>query len=188
MPNQAAGIDADGQPLNVHGWFYDDFSSEVENCPSSAGKQRVAFTNTGGVNAQPPSGVTVRLECLQQAASLTVPRTDIDPSNLNPASIGSPCDTHENCHVTLATPESCIAGRVFRSPVPYQGGLCVDVQMFCHPAQKVCVAECGNKSECLPGFECDSRQATTGLTNGMPDPAFPSGAGRPICVNPTCGE
>jgi len=172
--NEATGVDADGNPLNVDGWFYDDFTPEVDSCPSVE-KQRVAFTNNN-IDAQPPSGVTVRLECLQQAASVTVPRDDLSPNVTSPPSIGSPCNANEECHVALAVPADC--ARAFRSGDGFTN--CTDTQMFCHATQKVCVAECANKSECLPGFECDGRQATV-------DPAL-GGAGRPICVNPTCGE
>ena len=180
MPNQVEGMDEDG-PRFRDGWYFDDFSTEIQNC-TGASKQRIAFTNrNGGVDAQPPSGVTVRLECLQEAASVVVPRTDlIAIGNQAPPSIGSSCDMDIDCHVPV-TFDACVAGENYRVD---NGGTCTDVQMFCHPKAKACAAMCNNKSECLPGFECDDRATTLAATSPDGDPAN----GRKICVNPTCGE
>jgi hypothetical protein len=141
-------------PLNTNGWYYDDFSEEVADC-TGASRQRIAFTNNNGVNAQPPSGVTVRLECLQEAASVVVPRNDVVQGSATP-SIGSPCDNDSACHVALLdlTGTECSGTKVYRSN---SSGVCRDTQMYCHPEQKVCVMGCQDKSQCLPGFECDKR-------------------------------
>ncbi len=178
-PNQDQGqVDSNGNPLHINGWYYDDFSNEVANCPA-ADKQRIAFTNNPGVDAQPPSGVTVRLECLQQAASVTVPREDV-LTGMDIPSIGSGCVTHTDCHVPLSTTTDCDLQLPYRS----LNGLCYDTQMFCHPKQRVCAAACANKSECLPGFECDGRPETTRDTGDGINPD----SGPKICVNPTCGD
>jgi hypothetical protein len=40
------------------GWYYDDFSDELDQCRAGA-RHRIAFT----ANAKPPTGVTVVLDC-----------------------------------------------------------------------------------------------------------------------------
>jgi len=181
MPNQDFAEDENG-PRFIHGWYFDDFSNEIANC-TGASKQRIAFTNNPGLDAQPPSGVTVRLECLQEAASLVVPRTDVVTiGNAPPPSIGSPCNVDTDCHVRV-TGDSCAAGQIYRAG---DFNTCTDVQMFCHPKAKACAAQCNNKSECLPGFECDDRPVTRAATSPDGNPA--SEFARNVCVNPTCGD
>jgi hypothetical protein len=65
--NQLAIIDETIQPTNdlADGWYYDDFSMEVErDCPPEA-PQRISFTPA----AKPGAGVVVKLECLQSPSS-----------------------------------------------------------------------------------------------------------------------
>ena len=64
------------------GWFYDDFSSEVKTSCAGDTKQRIAFSS----KATPPSGVVVKLDCLNETAS--APNTDPD-SAPNDCSAGS---------------------------------------------------------------------------------------------------
>jgi hypothetical protein len=151
------------------GWYYDDFSTEVQQECTGATKQRVAFTP----NAKPPTGVTVKLECLNETQSLADNRTDIN-NNVEQPGIGDPCDEvtlngrpvsgDEACVVTLANGDA-------------------DTTMYCHPGVNVCVLSCETPADCPAGWECDTRPATLAET-------VRPGAdnGTPFCVNPTCGD
>jgi hypothetical protein len=139
----------------MEGWYYDDFSTSVKaDCPGEE-KQRVAFSN----NAKPPTGVTVKLECLNETQSLADSRTNLE-DQMQP-NIGTSCEEGGNdaCLVRLRSGE-------------------IDDTMFCHLALNVCVLGCVGDSDCPASWVCDKRAETTDVSI--------SGGG-PYCVNPTCG-
>ncbi len=175
MAKQAIPTDTDGT-MYSEGWFYDDFSDQVQTSCTGMSKQRVAFTNM----AKPPTGVTVKLECLNETQSLANSRTDLAP-NIEQPTIGSPCgDTAKlngqpvmgdmACQVRLAAPSS-----------KWKDG--IDHSMFCHPKLNTCVLQCSTDSDCPPAWVCDSRPETLAATkrDGHEN-------GSAICVNPTCGD
>lgn len=149
------------------GWYYDDFSPERELC-RGAEKQRVAFS----ANAEPPAGVSVKLECLNEVQSLPQTRTDIAYARYGgqgqpekAPTIGTRCDGDDSlCQVFLSNGE-------------------IDTGLFCHPEFNVCVQPCNSDADCPDAWVCDARQETLMETQS---PAWPTGAA--ICVNPTCGE
>jgi hypothetical protein len=64
---QLAVTDVKSQvPPPGDGWFYDDFTGDVVRSCKPQARQRVAFTP----NAKPPSGVTVKLECLTPVSEI----------------------------------------------------------------------------------------------------------------------
>jgi hypothetical protein len=143
------------EQIYVEGWYYDDFSTSVKmECPG-LDKQRVAFSN----NAKPPTGVTVKLECLNETQSLADSRTNLE-DQMQP-NIGDSCEMRGN--------EDCV--------VRLRGGD-RDESMFCHKQLNVCVLGCVGDADCPASWVCDKRPETA-------DPVV-SGGG-PYCVNPTCG-
>jgi hypothetical protein len=156
-PMGTANLNPDtmAEQIYMEGWYYDDFSTSVKmECPGEE-KQRVAFSN----NAKPPTGVTVKLECLNETQSLADSRTNLE-DEMQP-NIGTSCedDRDTGCDVRL------------------RGGD-LDKSMFCHKQLNVCVLSCVGDADCPASWVCDKR----------PDTASPevSGGGA-YCVNPTCG-
>jgi hypothetical protein len=151
------------------GWYYDDFSLDVMTECSPDQRQRIAF----GANSAPPTGVVVKLECLNETQVVANTRTDLRDA-ANAPSIGTPC--------------SGIIGRD-GNPVP-PDQVCwltlndntVDKSMFCNPSLNVCVRSCSSASDCPSAWECDKRPDTVLSTI---TPERPEGS--PYCVNPTCG-
>jgi hypothetical protein len=150
-------------PMGVgDGWFYDDFSPErLTECLSTE-PQRLSFTAT----AKPPTGVVVKLECLEETQRLANVRTDLSVSAKQPE-IGTACGKN-----TVAAPggfeENCV--------LTLQDGSS-DNSMFCHPQTNICVRACVSKTDCPPAWDCDTRPET--LAQAGPRGGF--------CVNPTCG-
>lgn len=160
--------------MGKEGWYYDDFSTEVaQDCPAAA-PQRIAFSK----DAKPRTGVVVKLECLNESQSLANNRTDImTGKDVFQPGVGDKCDEittktgqvlmgNEACAVTLkngaADPDGTKDGK--------------DSRMFCHPELNVCVLQCTTDADCPAAWVCDSRGETV------------MSAGKPICVNPTCGD
>ncbi|MBN1653795.1 MAG: hypothetical protein JXA30_08465 [Deltaproteobacteria bacterium] len=121
------------------GWYYDDFSLDMKSrCPRKNGvatQQRISFTLTPGMegaNEDPPTGVSVDLECLQMLPT---------PSSHPVASLVlKPCGSDNP-----ACPKA-----------PVEVG-----QLFCHDASNRCVVKCGSDADCkrsgLGGWICDAR-------------------------------
>lgn len=157
------------------GWFYDSFTPGVrESCPSNR-QQRVTFTES----STPTTGVSIKLECLNEVQSQPQLRSDVSMSPVQPT-IGSACSVNAARPATGRT-----AGRRANPSTPaVTSGSCVvqlvgggtDSSMFCHPLLNVCVQGCSTSDDCPPAWECDSRTETTAMTNG-----------RSYCSNPTCG-
>ncbi len=143
------------------GWYYDDFSEERENeCPLSQ-QQRISFSD----GAKPPTGVTVKLECLNETQKLSNTRLDIREGQ---PEIGKECTKVDEDMVPVADDTKCI--------VELKDGT-TDETMFCHPKLNVCVKGCTGNSQCPAGWVCDNRQQSVDATAGK-------GA---FCTNPTCG-
>jgi hypothetical protein len=166
---------------NQPGWYYDDFTPDtLHACTHFATPQRVSFA----ANVRPPAGVTVSLQCLDQAQRYVSNRGDVVPSVPHPE-IGDPCETprngaatpDQNCWVHLADPHGGPSG---------DG---IDRRMFCHPERNVCVQSCTSSHDCPAAWTCDNRQetllSTASTMRDANDMSRPSGSA--ICVNPTCG-
>jgi len=148
-------------PPNDEGWYYDNFSDDLKKTCATDKQQRVAFSNA----AKPPTGVTVKLECLTETQRLANTRTDLAQSVPQPE-IGTDCGGEigtekpkgdDACVITLQNNKT-------------------DSSMFCHPSYNICVRTCSSDTECPPAWVCDAREETMLATDN-----------RPFCVNPTCG-
>jgi hypothetical protein len=155
------------------GWYYDNFSPEVKKTCIS-GTQRAAYT----ANAKPPTGVTVKLECLNQTQTVISNRTDLDPAFYNQQikapDIGTECDKD-----AMGKPVSGDAAKnqvCWVNTRPASGPAGIDKRMFCHPQLNTCVRTCSGETDCPPAWVCDKRDTTLLITKA------------PICVNPTCGQ
>ena len=145
------------------GWFYDSFTPELhQDCDRVHQPQRIAFTAA----ATPPTGVTVKLECLDETQHLAQERVDL-ASGKQPA-IGDPCADVTRNGQPLSGDAACALTLANGQP---------DAHMFCHPDHQVCVLGCATDADCPPAWVCDQRQETLMSSNG-----------RPFCVNPTCGD
>lgn len=147
------------------GWYYDDFSEDVRKDCSIATPQRVAFTP----GAKPETGVTVKLECLNETQSLANSRTDLmTGGTVYQPTIGNKCDE-------ITTPAGQMLMGDAACAVTLKDGK-KDTRMFCHPELNVCVLKCATDADCPAAWVCDTRQETV------------DAAKQPICVNPTCGD
>jgi hypothetical protein len=59
---------------------------------------------------------------------------------------------------------------------------CGRANLICHPQTLICVQTCGSNVECPAAWVCDKRDQTVKGSGSN------RGTGKPICVNPTCGE
>jgi hypothetical protein len=144
------------------GWYYDDFSAELKTSCHSNEQQRVAFSS----DAKPPTGVLVKLECLNETQVVANTRSDLDLRSVQPG-IGTPCGSDVSTN-PVSGDAACV--------VTLNNGQ-QDHGLFCHPDLNVCVQACGSDTECPPAWVCDTRPTT-----------LASAAGRgAYCVNPTCG-
>jgi hypothetical protein len=161
---------ATGGQMFSEGWYYDDFSDEVKKNCTGMSKQRISFTSM----AKPPTGVTVKLQCLNERQSLSNTRTDIQPGIEQPT-VGSACDHAVINGVTLSGDAACAITLKSQK---------TDTQMFCHPLLNVCVLACNSDADCPASWVCDTRPETLKATSTRPGHAN----GNPFCVNPTCGD
>jgi hypothetical protein len=122
---------------------------------------RVAFTNV----AKPPTGVVVKLECLNEVQKLASLRDDLSPGPQ--PEVGSDCGSGAGSEPGAA-PRGCA--------LVLKDGT-IDNSLFCHAERNVCVQACISDTDCPPAWVCDPR----------PDSISRSGGG-PFCVNPTCGS
>jgi hypothetical protein len=149
-----------GDKPEGEGWYYDDFTEEREaECPKSQ-PQRVSFS----ANAKPPTGVTVKLECLNETQRLSNTRLDVREGS---PEVGKACAKMGPDMMPFADDKECI--------IELKDGN-QDTTMFCHPALNVCVKGCTGAVECPAGWVCDTRQ--TSVT---------AAGGKSYCTNPTCG-
>jgi hypothetical protein len=161
-----------GDVLATQGWYYDEFSMATQTeCTGAMNKQRITFTP----EAQPPTGVTVKLECLNETQSLANTSTNVVPNRdgYKQASIGSPCEMVQRNNEILMGDEACVVQLVNEVD-----GSREDRRMFCHDDFKVCVLGCSTDAECPAAWVCDDRSESV-------ESAGPGGA---YCTNPTCGS
>jgi hypothetical protein len=162
-----------GDILANQGWYYDEFSMATQTeCTGAMNKQRITFTP----EAQPPTGVTVKLECLNETQSLANTRTDVVPNRpgYTQATIGSPCEMVQRNNEVLMGDAACVV----QLANPDDDGNREDRSMFCHEDFKVCVLGCSTDAECPAAWVCDDR----------PESKESAGMDRAYCTNPTCGS
>jgi hypothetical protein len=143
------------------GWFYDNFTADLKKTCKLDQQQRVAFSSS----ATPPTGVTVKLECLTETQRLANTRTDLEPSVAQPE-IGTDCGGEVGTDKPKGD-EACIVRLKDNGQ---------DESMFCHPEYNTCVLTCSSDTDCPPAWVCDKRSDTLAVTGD-----------RTFCVNPTCG-
>ncbi|HET8939824.1 MAG TPA: hypothetical protein VFN67_40570 [Polyangiales bacterium] len=149
-------------PAGDEGWFYDNFTEDLKKTCKPDQQQRVAFTSM----AKPPTGVTVKLECLNETQKLANTRLDLAQAVVQPE-IGTNCGGEIGTNKPMGD-IACV--------VTLQDNT-EDRQMFCHPDLNVCVRGCTSDTQCPPAWVCDDRPETLVATKNH-------GA---YCVNPTCG-
>jgi hypothetical protein len=142
------------------GWYYDDFTEERAAQCRSDQPQRVSFTEV----AKPRTGVTVKLQCLNETQNLANTRADIKE---NQPAVGTPCATADEEGNSRPDDSLCL--------VELKDGS-LDDSMFCHAEANVCFVSCSGSSDCPAGWVCDERESSAELAGG-----------RAYCVNPTCG-
>jgi len=152
-----------------NGWYYDTFTAEgMANCGMSGPWQRIGFT------AQPPTGTSVRLECIQNVMSGT-----------QTVNFGDICDpaSQPSSDPTAANP--CLGGELPRQVAPFcQNGSNPANCMTCDPVARTCGVSCVTDSDCraagLVGNVCDTRP------KNVVDPSQTDTTPYNFCVNPTC--
>jgi hypothetical protein len=122
----------------------------------------VAFTAT----AKPPTGVVVKLECLNETQKLANTRLDLAQAVAQPE-IGTNCGGEIGTNKPMGD-VACVVTLNDNTE---------DRTMFCHPDLNVCVRSCTSDATCPPAWVCDNRPETLVATKDK-------GA---YCVNPTCG-
>jgi hypothetical protein len=115
----------------------------------------------------PPTGVTVKLECLNETQSLADNRADID-QNFEQPTIGDPCQEVMRNGQMLSGNPACAVKLADGSS---------DTRLFCHDALNVCVLDCATDADCPAAWVCDTRAPVK--DKSMADHYY--------CVNPTCG-
>jgi hypothetical protein len=145
------------------GWYYDTFSEELGRQCNKAQPQRVAFSSS----AKPPTGVVVKLECLNETQRLANTNTNVNTTVPQPE-IGTPCGMDVSGNGAASGDEAC--------KVTLNNNM-VDASMFCHPELNTCVRSCASDTDCPAAWVCDNKR-----------PEIISAAGgKAFCVNPTCG-
>ncbi|HMI92180.1 MAG TPA: hypothetical protein VK509_12480, partial [Polyangiales bacterium] len=168
-------IEAQQITLN-DGWYYDDFSEDVAKGCKAAPRQRIAFT----ASATPPTGVSVKLECLEA----TLPNCSAGKRSADASGVGDPCLTHvvpeagfdpRAAYIETNTPDCggglCIVHNLEGDP---RKGCIPDAQRRCATTDEVelsvyCTCRCDAPAgyaqcACPDGFSC-----VTELSLGGPD-------------------
>jgi hypothetical protein len=156
------------------GWFYDDFSDAVKTTCNKTTPQRVSFSDS----AKPPTGVTVKLECLNETqVVVSIPKKPVVTNNVAPTpTIGTSCELGAGID-----PSQKAALADAKCAVQFLDGT-QDNSMFCYLATNTCVKQCTSETDCPPAWVCDTRGTTIEATKSDTHPM-----GSAICVNPTCG-
>jgi hypothetical protein len=144
------------------GWFYDNFTKELTQQCNKSQPQRVAFTSS----AKPPTGVVVKLECLNETQRLANTNPKVNTTMLQPE-IGTPCGKDVTGANGISGDAACIV--TLNNAMEDHG-------MFCHPELNTCVQACTSDTDCPAAWVCDGRAQSTAATDG-----------KAYCVNPTCG-
>jgi len=138
-----------GQLTLSDGWYYDDFSEDVAKSCKTVPQQRIAFT----ASARPPTGVSVRLECLEQATPTQQPVDAID----NQPAAGDPC-SNVMINGTIQSGDAACVVRLRSGQT--------DDRLFCHPQLNVCMASCESDGDCPALWSCDDSPATLTASGG----------------------
>ena len=149
-------------PPAGEGWYYDTFTDELARSCNKSQPQRVAFT----AGAKPPTGVVVKLECLNETQRLANTESNVSTAAPQPE-IGSACGKDVVTSGALAGDQACAVDLTNGSQ---------DTRMFCHPQLNTCVRTCKSSPDCPAAWVCDTRADTIQQTGG-----------KAYCVNPTCG-
>jgi hypothetical protein len=167
LPVSEAEYNAKTPPATGDGWYYDNYSADLaKQCPLNQ-PQRVAFT----ANAKPPTGVVVKLECLNETQRLADTRSNVSLTTVQPE-IGTPCGSDQ----TQMASTSTIATGDAACAITLNDGT-QDNSMFCHPQLQVCARSCTSNTDCPAAWVCDTRADSMAAANG-----------KSYCVNPTCGS
>lgn len=130
------------QPGGV-GWYYDDFSNEVNRC--QANRQRIAFTPTAGVD----NGASARFECFRAAAAEP---TFADGRGLD--AVNANCAEGGNAAATRLVPATgnakCRALGTMQYPLVCVAGL------------GTCQVSCMRDLDCQPAYVCTANDGSPG--------------------------
>jgi hypothetical protein len=149
-------------PPPGEGWYYDTFTDELKRQCNKTQQQRVAFTAA----AKPPTGVVVKLECLNETQRLANTQKNVSTATAQPE-IGSPCGKDVMVTGALTGDQACAVNLTDGTQ---------DTRMFCHPELNTCVRTCASPTDCPAAWDCDRRMDSVTRAGG-----------KPFCVNPTCG-
>jgi hypothetical protein len=154
----------------TQGWYYDEFSAATAMECTGDAKQRITFTPA----AQPPTGVIVKLECLNETQSLANTRVDIkqEDDTFKQAKVGSPCESVTRRNPMKQEMETVLGDEACQVFLTDNS---VDEKMFCHDGFKVCVLRCSTDADCPAAWVCDDRSPSADEAGGA------------YCTNPTCG-
>lgn len=173
-PTTSAG---DGGVLGgVEGWYYDDFSSEVNKCGSL--HQRISFTT----NAKPPRGSVMRFGCIQpvQDGNLAIDINaacvpDATTQQIQPDDV---CPFGTEAAYSEFRLRYNMAPRGWGDTIPATDSR---LQLRCEPNTLTCQIPCETDANCPGGFVCynprDYAPATDTTTVSYS-----------YCANPTCGS
>lgn len=137
--NQLAVTGAPDAPTAApgYGWYYDDFSNDVQQDCSRATPQMISFSE----GAKPPSGVVTRIECRETRY--------LFPASGDRAFVGG-ADVFEACNP--ASPDACdrflLGDELGRPPTG------IDRALYCHPTRLECVPAC-TAGACPEGWRCN---------------------------------
>jgi hypothetical protein len=141
--------------------FYYDMNSR--NCGT---RGDIGFSSA----AAPPTGVLVRVHCIDDVQREPTPAPSFEHPPVTPVSsepqIGTPCD-----------PQAVDAnGRMLSGDEVCAGDNAPAVsRLFCHPQIRLCQRACSTDLDCPTRWRCDPGDAPLAM-----------GAGRSLCVNPSC--
>jgi hypothetical protein len=102
--------------------------------------------------------------------------------NIDQPAIGSACDMVVINGTPKMGDDACVVRLSAPSKAWPDGN---DKSMFCHPQLNTCVRGCSTDADCPAAWVCDRRPETLAATKPKNNP---QSNGRPICVNPTCGD
>jgi hypothetical protein len=131
------------------GWYYDDFSEDVQQGCKTIPQQRIAFSP----NAKPPTGVTVKLQCLNQALTVEPTADAIEDQPM----AGDFCENVQVNGEILTGDAACVVRLANGS---------TDSSLFCHPGLKACVTRCTSDDDCPKLWSCDDSPATLAASDG----------------------
>ncbi len=153
------------QMVSGAGWFYDDFTTEVDSC--GALTQRISFT-TG---AKPPEGSVMKFGCIQPVQDGEL---EVD--------INSACASVSECAFSTDATRDAFVDRYNLEPRGWT--LSTDPDhgsdtnaLICEPNFNTCQVACTTDADCPGGFVCYDPSEFNATLQSVT-----------YCVNPTCGS